>query len=173
MFFPKLLRINKDFVERIREIRSSETFEAPDDFLQEIKRWTFENILAIALDKEFGFIKINRDNPEFLRLLKNTSRTTELCFELDVMPPIWKFVSTASSKEMMSILDETQIILEKYVNEAIENMKVEEKEDKSVLQKLVSKDRKLACVMVMDMLGAGLDTVCITLDTQLKKKKLV
>lgn len=160
LFFPKIQHINKEFVERIKEIRSLKTFEVPDDFVWDIKRWTFENIASIALDKEFGLLRKNRDDSEIVRLFQNINRTTQLSFELDVMPPVWKFIGTANSKEMMTILDEIQATFEKYVNEAIQTMNITNKEeDQSVLQKLVAIDRKLASVIVMDMMLAGLETV--------------
>lgn len=157
LFLPKIMNINNEFVKLIKEIRNPKTFEAPDDFILEIKRWTLRNILGIALDGDFG---IKRDDSKVLQLLKDISKTTELSFELDVIPPVWKFVSTPNSKAMISVLDNIQTTLEDIVDEAINNMDMtKKKEEQYVLQKLVSIDRKLATVMVMDMLSTGLETV--------------
>lgn len=157
--FPKIVNINNEFVELIRQIRNTYTFEVPDDFIMEIRRWTLGNILEAVLDDDLG---MKRNDLKMTQLLKNISRTTELAYEMDVMPPVWKFVSTPSSKEMISVLDEIQDTLENLVDNAIQNINLSKKEEEqSLLQRLVSIDRKLACVTVIDMLLAGLDTVSI------------
>lgn len=61
---------------------------------------------------------------------------------------------------MMSTLDGIQSFFEKCVNEAIENIDLSKpREHQSILQKLVNIDKKLAVVMVVDMLLAGVDSV--------------
>lgn len=162
LLFPKIVNINNEFVELIREIRNTYTFEAPNDFIMEIRRWTLGNILQAILDDGLG---MKRNDLKTTQLLKNISRCTELAFEMDVMPPLWKFVSTPSSKEMLSVSDEIQKTLENLVDDAIQSMDLSKKEEEqSVLQRLVSIDRKIACVTVIDMLLAGLDTVSMVVD---------
>lgn len=160
LYFPKVLIANNEFIERIREVRNPETFVVPDDFLSEINRWTFENVVAVALDRELGLIRKNRDNPEAMKTFKLLSRVFQLMYDLDVKPPFWKIIKTPAFKEMMDCLTGIQKFLEKYVNEAIEALDPTKKyEEQSVLQKLTNVDKKLATVMAMDMLLAGVDTV--------------
>lgn len=160
VYFPKILNSNNEFIERIKEIRDPKTFEAPDDFVTEINRWTFENVVAVALDKELGLIRKNRDNPEALRAFKYLHRIFQLIYDLDVKPPIWKIIKTPAFKEMMTSLDYLHNYFEKHINECIETMDMSKREeDQSVLQKLIKIDKKLALVMTMDMLIAGVDTV--------------
>lgn len=160
LYFPKVLNANNELVERIREIRDPKSFVVPDDFILEINRWTFENVVAVALDKELGLIRKNRDNPEALKVFELLHNVFRLMYELDVKPPFWKIIKTHAFKEMMTTLDGIQVFFEKCVNEAIETMDMSKKyEDQSVLQKLINIDRKLAVIMVIDMLLAGVDTV--------------
>lgn len=162
VFFPKLLNANNEFVERIREVRNTETFVVPDDFLSEINRWTFESVVAVALDKELGLIRKHRDNPEVMKAFKLLSRVFQLMYDLDVKPPFWKIIKTPAFKEMMDALTGIQKFFEKYVNEACDTMDPNKKpEDQSVFQKLTSVDKKLATIMAMDMLLAGVDTVSL------------
>lgn len=149
---PKIVSINNEFVKLIKEIRDPRTLEAPDNFIMEIRLWTFKNILAIIFDRDLG---LKLSDPETAMLLKNISRTAELAFELDILPPVWKLVGTASSKEMLSVLDEIHKTMEHLLNQGLDDIK----EKKSIFQKMVSIDRKLAFIMVIDMLLAGLDTV--------------
>lgn len=160
LYFPKVLNANNEFVHRIKEIRDRETFVVPDDFISEINRWTFENVVAVALDKELGLIRKNRDNPEALHVFQLLHRVFQLIYELDVKPPFWKIIKTPAFKEMMSTLEGIQVFFEKCVNESIETMDMSKKyEDQSVLQKLISIDKRLGVVMAVDMLLAGVDTV--------------
>lgn len=160
VYFPKVLNVNNEFVERIREIRDPKTCVVPDDFLSEINRWTFENVVAVALDKELGLIRKHRDNPEALRVFEYLHKIFQLIYELDVKPPIWKIIKTKPFKEMMASLDAIQNFFEKCVNEAIATMDMSKKyEDQSVLQKLINIDKRLGVVMTVDMLLAGVDTV--------------
>lgn len=160
VYFPKVLSANNEFVERIREIRDPETSVVPDNFLLEINRLTFENVVAVALDKELGLIRKNRDNPEAVRAFKHLNRVVQLIYELDIKPPFWKIIKTPAFNEMMSSLNYIQTFFEKLVNEAVETMDTTKNyEDQSVLQKLINVDKKLAVVMAFDMLLAGVDTV--------------
>lgn len=160
LYLPKLLNVNNEFVERIREIRDPKTFVVPDDFILEINRWTFENVVAVALDKELGLIRKNRDNPEALRVFELLHRVFQLMYDLDVKPSLWKIIKTPAFKEMMSTLDGIQAFFEKCVNDAIEELDMSKPYEKqSVLQKLINIDRKLGVIMVIDMLLAGVDTV--------------
>lgn len=159
-YFPKILNANNEFVERIREIRNPETSVVPDDFLMEINRLTFENVVAVVLDKELGLIKTHRDNPEAIKVFKLLNRVFSLINEVDVKPPFWKIIKTPPFKEMMTSLNGIQTFFEKCVNEAIDTMDMTKKyEDQSVLQKIINVDKNLAVVLTMDMLLAGVDTV--------------
>lgn len=89
LYFPKILNVIGEFVERIREIRHPETLVVPDDFIMEINRWTFENVVAVALDKELGLIRRNRDNPEVLRVFELLHRVFQLLYDLEIKPPFW------------------------------------------------------------------------------------
>ncbi|KAL5280276.1 hypothetical protein ACFFRR_004322 [Megaselia abdita] len=159
LYFPKVLNANNEFIERIREVRNPETFIVPDDFLQEINRLTFESVVAVALDRELGLIRKNRDNPDAIKTFKLLNRVFQLMYDLDIKPPFWKIIKTKNFKEMMASLNAIQTFFEKYVNEAVESMDMSKKpEEQSVLQKLINVDKKLAIVMAMDMLLAGVDT---------------
>lgn len=66
---------------------------------------------------------------------------------------------------MMKVLDNIQDITVGYVNEALERLEREPSDkpesEQSVLEKLSKIDKKIATVMAMDMLMAGVDTVGI------------
>lgn len=83
--------------------------------------------------------------------------------ELEQKPSIWKYYTTPAMKKLIQSLDNITDITTKYIEEAIVRMeKVPDKSDyeKSVVEKLVEIDKKIAMVMATDMLAAGVDTVC-------------
>ena len=155
---------------RIRQIRDAETLEVPDTFEEEINRWTLESVSVVALDKQFGFITKNRDNPTAKQLFQSLTDFFTLSMDIEFKPSIWKYYKTPTFKKLMKTLDDILDITSAYVNEAIERIEQEQKEgkpekpesEKSVLEKLIKIDKKIAMVMAMDMLMAGVDTVSHT-----------
>lgn len=160
VYFQKVLNSTNEFVERIKEIRDSETFEVHDNFLSEINRLTFENVVSIALDKELGLIRKNRDDPEAVKVFELVSRVFKLIYEVDVKPPLWKIIPTSAFKEMMSSLNDIHVFIENCVNEFTETKRYGD-ENESVVQKLINVDKKLAVVVAFDMILAGVDTVSV------------
>ncbi|XP_033255204.1 probable cytochrome P450 12a4, mitochondrial [Drosophila miranda] len=84
-------------------------------------------------------------------------------------PSIWRYVKTPKLMKLMKSLDGVQEITSAYVDEAIERLEKEAKEgvvrpesEQSVLEKLLKIDKKVATVMAMDMLMAGVDTTSST-----------
>lgn len=144
---------------RIKEIRNSSTLEVPDNFILEIKCWAFESIMSVLLNKELNLIRNQQDNTEILEILRKIGRITELSYELDVMPPVWKLISTPNSREMMSILEFIHIFVQKYIEEAKESSNNSE----NFLQNLLSVNEKFALVIVTDILLTGLEPVSTTI----------
>lgn len=148
---------------RIREIRNSSTLEVPENFEEEINRWTLESVSVVALDKQLGLIKANRSNPQAKKLFDALNLFFELSGELEMKPSIWRYVATPKFKKLIKVLDEIQDITSGYVNEAVERLEREPSNkpdhEKSVLEKLLKTDQQIARVMAIDMLIAGVDTV--------------
>lgn len=82
---------------------------------------------------------------------------------IEFRPSIWRYVATPTYKKIMKVLDNIQDITVGYVNEALERLEHEPsnkpESEQSVLEKLLKIDKKVATVMAMDMLMAGVDTV--------------
>lgn len=115
----------------------------------------------IALDCQLGLIdKTNPTGRDFFKMLQ---RFFDLAVDLEIKPSLWRQFKTPKLKEALHIFDETFRIIDGYVQEAIHRIEqsTEKKSDaeKSVLEKLLSINRKYAVIMAMDMLFAGVDTV--------------
>ncbi|NP_001295932.1 cytochrome P450 CYP12A2 [Musca domestica] len=170
LYFNKMSEVNKEFMERIRKIRDPQTLEVPDNFEEEINRWTLESVSVVALDKQLGLITKNRDDPTPKRLFKALTDFFEASGDLEFQPSIWKYIKTPTFKKAIRSLDEITDITKMYVDEAFERIEAENKNrnvekpenEKSVLEKLVKIDKQIAMVMAMDMLMAGVDTTSST-----------
>lgn len=119
------------------------------------------------MDKQLGLLTTNRDDPVARRMFQALTDFFTYSLEIEFKPSIWKFYKTATFMKLMKSLDEITEITKNFVEEAIQRLEAEresgtpEKPDneKSVLEKLIKIDKKIAMVMAMDMLMAGVDTV--------------
>ncbi|XP_073817037.1 cytochrome P450 CYP12A2-like isoform X2 [Musca autumnalis] len=170
LYFQKMSQVNKEFMERIRQIRDPQTLEVPETFEEEINRWTLESVSVVALDKQLGLLSTNRENPVAKRMFQALTDFFTYSLEIEFKPSIWKYYKTSTFMKLMKCLDEITDITKGFVEEAIARLEEERKNgmpekpdsEKSVLEKLVKIDKKIAMVMAMDMLMAGVDTTSST-----------
>ncbi|XP_064549419.1 cytochrome P450 CYP12A2-like isoform X1 [Drosophila montana] len=162
LYYQKMSDVNKEFIQRIRDIRDSSTFEVPDTFEEEINRWTLESVSVVALDKQLGLMNANRDNPQAKKLFEVLNLFFELSGDLEMKPSIWRYVATPKFKKLIKALDDIQEITVGFVNEAVERLEREPsnkpEHEQSVLEKLLKTNKQIAIVMAIDMLMAGVDT---------------
>lgn len=87
-----------------------------------------------------------------------------LAYEFDVALSIWKFYKTPKFYKLMNVFDQMTETIMFYVDRAVARLDARaqsnnEASDRSVLEKLLMIDRRIAIVMAFDMLFAGVDTV--------------
>ncbi|KAH8388251.1 hypothetical protein KR093_001907, partial [Drosophila rubida] len=166
LYYQQISDVHKEFVERIREIRDSSTLEVPHDFEEEINRWTLECVSVIALDKQLGLFKGNRNDPRAKKLLDNLVEVFTIGSEIELKPSPWRYIATPLFKKALRVLDNIQELTVGYVNEAVERLERKPsnkpEHEKSVLEKLLKIDKKIAMVMAMDMMLVGVDTTAST-----------
>jgi len=138
----------------------------PGNFLETINRWTLESVSVVALDKQLGLLRESGKNSEATKLFKYLDEFFLHSADLEMKPSLWRYFKTPLLKKMLRTMDSVQEVTLKYVDEAIERLEKEAKEgvvrpehEQSVLEKLLKVDKKVATVMAMDMLMAGVDTV--------------
>ncbi|XP_065371245.1 cytochrome P450 CYP12A2-like isoform X3 [Calliphora vicina] len=170
LYLHKMSQVNKEFIDRIRQIRDPQTLEVPATFEEEMNRWTLESVSVVALDKQLGLISKNRDNPMVKKLFQALNDFFTYSLEIEFKPSIWRYYKTPTFKKLMKALDDIVDVTSSYVNEAIERIEEERKSgvpekpeyEKSVLEKLIKIDKRIATVMAMDMLMGGVDTTSST-----------
>jgi len=123
-------------------------------------------VSVVALDKQLGLLKESGNNSEATKLFKHLDDFFVLSADLEMKPSLWRYITTPQLKKMLEAMDGLQNITLAFVDEAIERLEKEAKEgvvrpenEQSVLEKLLKVDKKVATVMAMDMLMAGVDTV--------------
>lgn len=160
----------------MRLIRDSKTLEMPDDFQEYIQRWALESIALVALDKQLGLLRENSENfADASKLFTALTEWFSLTLDLEYTPSLWRIVATPKFKRLMQGLDDIQSITWKHTTEAITKLEAEQQlgierdeSEKSILEKLLRIDKKIATVMAMDLLLGGVDTVILKISTPLK-----
>ncbi|KAH8286893.1 hypothetical protein KR018_007283 [Drosophila ironensis] len=160
VYLKPMQQVNRQFVNRIRKIRDTESSEVPGDFLTTINHLAFESVAVVALDKQFGLL--NGDSQlEDQTLFRNIEVFNDSFFELGIKPSVYKYISTPAYRKFEKASDAIFDTCYLYINEAVEKIEREPKDPnrpKSVLEQLLQVDRKFATVMGMDMLMGGVDT---------------
>ncbi|XP_011292420.3 probable cytochrome P450 12c1, mitochondrial [Musca domestica] len=158
LYIEPTQKVNNDFIERIREIRHPTTLEVPEDFLREIKRLAFESVAVIALDKELGLVRNKNAVPEAQELFNNLQTFNASLYDLGIKPSIHRYIKTPTYKKFEKSMDTITDICRRHVEETLQRIEGRGADDgKSVLEKLVKIDRKIATIMAVDMLMFGVD----------------
>ncbi|KAH8321558.1 hypothetical protein KR074_008752, partial [Drosophila pseudoananassae] len=164
MYYEPLSNINNEFIERIKEIRDPKTLEVPDDFYDEISRLSFESLALVGFDRQMGLIRKNRENPDALTLFKTIREIFQLTFSLDFQPSMWKVVSTPAYRRMKKSFNDTLEVAQKLMKETQDNIEKrglsgENINGNSMMERLMVIDPKIAVIMGLDALFAGVDAI--------------
>ncbi|XP_037955925.1 cytochrome P450 12b1, mitochondrial [Teleopsis dalmanni] len=155
---PQIDEIANEFLIKLEALRDPETNMLSNNFHDELKMWAFESISLIALNTRMGLLSESPDVNAH-KLAKNMSDMFQYSYEYDVTPSFWKYVETPGFKRLIRTYENITEITISYIEAAMKRFEAEgNKEAISVLEKLCRLDKKIAIVMVMDMLMAGIDT---------------
>lgn len=150
----------------IKDIRDPTTLEVPDNFLEYINCWTLESVSVVALDKQLGLLKDSHTDENTKLLFKSLDDFFTLGAIYEMQPSVWRYFHTSQFKKLLNAYDNILKVTSAYVNEALDRLNAEAQrgivrpeKEQSVLEKLLKMDKKVAVVMAMDMLMAGVDTV--------------
>ncbi|XP_033255216.1 probable cytochrome P450 12a4, mitochondrial [Drosophila miranda] len=131
--------------------------------------WTLESASVVALDRQLGLLKESNKRIEATKLFHLLEDFFKVSADLELKPSAWRMFKTPKLMKMMNILDTILYIISAYIDEAVERLEKEAKEgvvrpvdEQSVLEKMLKVDKKVATIMAMDMLMAGVDTTSST-----------
>ncbi|KAJ8962684.1 hypothetical protein NQ318_001081, partial [Aromia moschata] len=154
--------VASQLVENIKHFSSQNADnEMPADFLNELYKWSMESIGLIAFNKRLGCLKLNLEkDSDPAKFIASVVEMFELMYTLEILPPIWKLISTPTWRRYVEILDYLTETATKYINESLNGGVRDDvpEHEMSVLHRLAKIDQKVAFAMVVDMLIAGIDT---------------
>ncbi|KAH9644855.1 hypothetical protein HF086_007943 [Spodoptera exigua] len=163
VYAPPLEEIAQDLVQRIRRYKD-DTKYLEKNFDLEITKWSLESVAYVALGSRLGCLgdDVTKDHPGFT-LLQCSKDIMDLAFKLEFLPSMWKYIATPAYKKIIRTYDKQWEISTKYIEEA--RKRINERgydipeEEKSVVERLLAIDEKVAILMANEMLFAGIDTV--------------
>ncbi|KAF7285325.1 hypothetical protein GWI33_011118 [Rhynchophorus ferrugineus] len=165
MYTDAISSTAQQFLDRIDQIKDSKC-QVPDDFLNEIHKWSLESLARIALDVRMGCL--DDHPPEDTQKLIDAINTFFLNVPvLELKIPFWRLFNTSTFKQYIEALDSIREICLKYINISMENLKKNggciDRHQLSVMQKVLDKeqDAKLASILALDMFLVGVDTLTI------------
>ncbi|XP_071452595.1 probable cytochrome P450 49a1 [Hetaerina americana] len=164
-YVPPIAAVAQEFVDKMRGMRD-EKEELPENFSNELFKWSLESIAYVALDARLGCLAPNlAPGSEPQRVIDAVNVALDKLFDLEIGLPFWKIMTTPSFKKFIDALDVFLEVSVKYVQAAIDRVEerkkagLEDEGEPSVLERLLARaDVKTASIMAQDMLFAGIDT---------------
>ncbi|KAH8307118.1 hypothetical protein KR044_005160, partial [Drosophila immigrans] len=155
---PQIDRIAKEFMDKLETLHDPQTHTLSADFHDQLKMWAFESISFVALNTRMGLLT-DQPDPNAALLAKHMTDFFSDSFKYDVQPSIWPYYKTPGFKKFLRTYDHITEITTNYIEAAMKRFKLEEnRENKCVLEQLLTLNKQVAVVMAMDMLMAGIDT---------------
>ncbi|CAH0585749.1 unnamed protein product [Chrysodeixis includens] len=166
VYAPALDEIAHDIVERIKKIKDETTY-LETNFVNEINKWSLESVAFVALGSRMGCItdELTEDHPA-RKLMQCGKDIIETAFSIEFLPNPWKYISTPGYRKIMRTYETQWEISRQYIDAA--RKRIEQRghdipeEDKSIVEKLLAIDERVAILMGNEMLMAGIDTVAFT-----------
>ncbi|XP_023942726.2 cytochrome P450 CYP12A2-like [Bicyclus anynana] len=150
-----------DMIDRIRSIRNEDN-TLKNNIFTELNLWALESVGVVALGGRLNCFDPNLpDDSPAKKLIKTIHDVLAVSEKLDFQPSLWKYFSTSTYKKGMKLYEEHMKLNEYFVDKASDELKStgeKDYKDKSVLEKVLDIDRKIALATAHDMLFAGVDT---------------
>ncbi|XP_052738160.1 cytochrome P450 CYP12A2-like [Bicyclus anynana] len=154
-------QVAEDMVERIRFIRNKDN-TLKNDIFTELNLWALESVGVVALGGRLNCFDPNLpDDSPVKKLIKTIHGVLAAAEKLDFQPSLWKYFSTSAYKKGIKLYEEHMKLNEYFIDKASAELKStgeKDYKDKSVLEKVLDIDRKIALATAYDMLFGGVDT---------------
>lgn len=100
LYIPKIDKLTREFVNIVKEIRNDKN-ETTAEFQKYINRWVVDSSGLMAFDMEIGALN-KRDGSKADDFIEAVEEATELIYELDILPSIWKYYKTKKFYQCMN-----------------------------------------------------------------------
>ncbi|KAL6258761.1 hypothetical protein P5V15_010709 [Pogonomyrmex californicus] len=160
MYISAIEEASMAFLRRIAKIRDQK-LEVPDDFLNEMHKWSLESIARVALDVRLGCLDDDAD-AETQKLINALITFFKNVPVLELKIPFWKLFNTPRWKQYVNSLDIIVSTISKYTTAALLRAKnnVTSKKKLSLLERVLARedDAKVASILALDLFLVGVDT---------------
>ncbi|XP_020300797.1 probable cytochrome P450 49a1 [Pseudomyrmex gracilis] len=148
------------FLRRIAKIQNQKN-EVPDDFLNEMHKWSLESIARVALDVRLGCLDDDAD-AETQRLIDALITFFKNVPVLELKIPFWKIFNTSTWQQYINALDTIMNTISKYTTAALSRSKAnsDPNVELSLLDRVLARegDTRVASVLALDLFLVGVDT---------------
>lgn len=160
MYIGAIEEASTAFLRRIAKLRD-QNHEVPDDFLNELHKWSLESIARIALDVRLGCLDDDA-NAETQRVIDALITFFKNVPVLELKIPFWKVFNTPRWQQYVNSLDIIVSTISKYTAIALSKAKSKMDSDKelSLLERVLARegDTKIASILALDLFLVGVDT---------------
>ncbi|XP_028047301.1 probable cytochrome P450 49a1 [Monomorium pharaonis] len=160
MYIGAIEEASTALIRRIAKIRDRK-HEVPDDFLNEMHKWSLESIARVALDVRLGCLDDNA-NAETQKLIDALITFFKNVPVLELKIPFWKIFSTPTWQQYVNSLDTIVSTISKYTAAALSRAKNNRDSDRelSLLERVLAceGDTKVASILALDLFLVGVDT---------------
>ncbi|XP_058463856.1 probable cytochrome P450 301a1, mitochondrial [Malaya genurostris] len=164
-YVTPLEQVTEEFIDRCNQMLDSNQ-ELPDDFDNEIHKWSLECIGLVALDARLGCLEPNLDpNSEPQQIINAAKYALRNVATLELKAPYWRYFPTPLWTKYVNNMDYFVKVCMKYIKNATSRMKLNEGRaldgEPSLLERVIKSgnNEKLAVIMALDLILVGIDTI--------------
>ncbi|XP_045763946.1 cytochrome P450 CYP12A2-like isoform X2 [Maniola jurtina] len=156
-----MAEVADDMIQRMRQIRNKKnTLEG--NLYTVLNLWALESVGVVALGRRLNCFDPNLpDDSPAKKLIATIHDVLDATEKLDFQPSLWKYIATPDFNKGMKLYENHMKLNEFFIDEARDQLRLKgdsHDKDKSILEKLLEIDRKIAVAMANDMMFAGVDT---------------
>lgn len=165
-YVQPLEEVTDYFMQRCEEMLDANA-ELPDDFDNEIHKWSLECIGRVALDTRLGCLDANlAPDSEPQQIINAAKYALRNVATLELKLPFWRYVPTPLWTRYVNNMDYFVKICSKYIQNSTQRLRERTPAERSLgepslLEKVLTseKDEKIAAIMALDLILVGIDTV--------------
>ncbi|XP_055381760.1 probable cytochrome P450 301a1, mitochondrial [Condylostylus longicornis] len=165
-YLAPLEEVTEEFILRCQQLLD-DNMELPDDFDNEIHKWSLECIGRVALDTRLGCLKPNLSpDSEPQQIINAAKYALRNVATLELKAPYWRYFPTPLWTKYVNNMNFFVEVCMKYIKDAKQRMKSKDQEklndvEPSLLEKVMrtEKDDKIATIMALDLILVGIDTI--------------
>ncbi|KAK7603884.1 hypothetical protein V9T40_004157 [Parthenolecanium corni] len=171
-YIDPIENITDDFINRMIDMLDSNR-ELPAYFDNELHKWSLECIGQIALDVRLGCLNANLgSDSEPQKVIDAAKYALRNIGILELKFPFWRYLPTTIWRNYVRNMDFFVEVCMKYINEALERLKTKDltkEKDLSLVERILvmEPDPKLACVLALDLILVGIDTISMAISSVL------